>query len=65
MNAPPAPSDSRPWVPPRWFVRAAWTVQRGMYRLSRGRLVLRRPRAGAQFAAHRGRETPVVVLEPR
>lgn len=26
-----------PWLPPRWFIRLAWKVHRGLYRLSRGR----------------------------
>jgi deazaflavin-dependent oxidoreductase (nitroreductase family) len=33
-------------VPPRWFVRLAWAVHRGIYRGSRGRLGLWRPRPG-------------------
>jgi deazaflavin-dependent oxidoreductase (nitroreductase family) len=35
-----------PRVPPRWFVRLAWSVHRGVYRLSRGRVGLSRPRPG-------------------
>ena len=31
-------------VPPRWFVVAAWHVHRGIYRLTRGRLGLWRPK---------------------
>ena len=31
-------------VPPRWFVVAAWYVHRGIYRLTRGRLGLWRPK---------------------
>ncbi len=34
----------RPWLPPRWFVLLAWYTHRGLYRLSRGRVGLRRPR---------------------
>lgn len=34
-------------VPPRWFIRTAWVVHRAVYRLSGGRLGLRRPRPGA------------------
>src|SRR5688572_22548992 len=33
-------------VPPRWFVVAAWYVHRGIYRVSRGRVGLWRPRPG-------------------
>ena len=29
-------------LPPRWFVRTFWAVQRGIYRISRGRRGLRR-----------------------
>ncbi len=32
-------------VPPRWFVRLAWYVHRGIYRVTRGRLGLWRARA--------------------
>ena len=35
-----------PWLPPRWFIRFAWSAHRGLYRMSRGRLGLRRPRPG-------------------
>jgi deazaflavin-dependent oxidoreductase (nitroreductase family) len=31
-------------VPPRWFIRLAWSVHRGVYRISRGRAGLWRPR---------------------
>jgi hypothetical protein len=31
-------------VPPRWFIRLAWYSHRGLYRISRGRLGLWRPR---------------------
>lgn len=30
-------------VPPRWFVRLAWSVHRSLYRLTRGRFGVRRP----------------------
>jgi deazaflavin-dependent oxidoreductase (nitroreductase family) len=33
-------------VPPRWFVVAAWHVHRGIYRVTRGRVGLWRPRPG-------------------
>ena len=32
-------------VPPRWFVRLAWRVHRGLYRVTRGRIGLWRPKA--------------------
>ena len=35
-----------PRVPPRWFVRLAWSTHRGVYRLFGGRVGLWRPRAG-------------------
>ncbi|ACQ80079.1 conserved hypothetical protein [Beutenbergia cavernae DSM 12333] len=34
-------------LPPRWFIRTAWTVHRALYRWTGGRLGLRRPRPGA------------------
>ena len=39
-------AEARPVrVPPRWFVRSAWGVHRGLYRLTGGKLGLRRPNA--------------------
>lgn len=35
-----------PRLPPRWFIRAAWQVHRGLVRLSRGHLGLWRPKPG-------------------
>ena len=32
-----------PFLPPRWFVRAAWAVHRAIYRISGGRRGLRPP----------------------
>ncbi|MDH4168429.1 MAG: nitroreductase family deazaflavin-dependent oxidoreductase [Acidimicrobiia bacterium] len=40
MSAP----RSQPRLPPRWFIRAAWYTHRGVYRLTRGRLGLWRPK---------------------
>ncbi|GID29846.1 nitroreductase/quinone reductase family protein [Paractinoplanes brasiliensis] len=37
---------TRPWLPPRWFIRFAWSVHRTLYRVSGGRVGLRRPSAG-------------------
>lgn len=36
--------NSAPRVPPRWFVRTAWAVHRGIYRVTGGKVGLRRPR---------------------
>jgi hypothetical protein len=32
-------------IPPRWFVRLAWSTHRRLYRITRGRLGLRRAKA--------------------
>lgn len=32
------------WLPPRWFVRLAWSTHRGIYRVTGGRVGLRRPK---------------------
>ena len=37
-------SKSKPRLPPRWFIRLAWIIHRGIYRLSGGRLGLWRPK---------------------
>ena len=37
-----APSSTAK-LPPRWFIRTAWSVHRGLYRASGGRFGLRRP----------------------
>lgn len=34
-----------PRIPPRWFVRLAWSVHRALYRVTRGRVGLWPPRA--------------------
>jgi deazaflavin-dependent oxidoreductase (nitroreductase family) len=34
------------WLPPRWVVLFAWSAHRGLYRLSRGRIGLWRPKSG-------------------
>jgi deazaflavin-dependent oxidoreductase (nitroreductase family) len=36
-----------PWMPPRWFVRAAWFVHRAIHRITGGRRGLQAPRDGA------------------
>jgi F420H(2)-dependent quinone reductase len=33
-------------VPPRWFVKLAWKTHRGLYRITRGRIGLWRPKPG-------------------
>lgn len=33
-------------LPPRWFIRAAWVVHRGLYRVTGGRVGLSRPQPG-------------------
>ena len=42
-----------PKLPPRLFVRAAWVVHRGLYRLSGGRFGLSQPQAGGRFGMMR------------
>ena len=39
-------STATPRVPPRWFIRFAWRTHRGLYRVTRGRLGLWRPKPG-------------------
>ncbi len=39
-------SSKRVRVPPRWFVRLAWYTHRGLYRITRGRIGLWRPKPG-------------------
>ncbi len=36
-------SQAKPFLPPRWFIRAAWAVHRAIYRFSGGRRGLRPP----------------------
>jgi len=36
----------KPWLPPRWVIRFAWLVHRGLYRVTGGRAGLRSPRPG-------------------
>ena len=31
-----------PWLPPRWVIRTAWKVHKGLYRITGGRFGLRR-----------------------
>lgn len=56
-------------VPPRWFVRAAWRVHRGLYRVTGGRVGLWRPKAVDRWGTLRlttvgrrtGRERSVIL----
>ena len=41
-----AETQKRAWLPPRWFVRLAWSVHRGVYRVTGGRVGLWRPKPG-------------------
>ena len=36
-------TKSAPWLPPRWFIRTAWKIHRGLYRITGGRFGLRQP----------------------
>jgi F420H(2)-dependent quinone reductase len=36
---------SGPRLPPRWFIRLAWSVHRGLYRVTGGRVGIWRPKA--------------------
>jgi deazaflavin-dependent oxidoreductase (nitroreductase family) len=38
--------DRGPRLPPRWFVRLAWSAHRGLYRVTGGRVGLWRAKAG-------------------
>lgn len=39
-----AERKKRAWLPPRWFVRLAWSTHRGVYRATGGRVGLWRPK---------------------
>ncbi len=39
-------STKQPKLPPRWFIRLAWKVHRGIYRATGGRKGLRKPSPG-------------------
>ncbi len=39
-------------LPPRWFVRLAWKVHKGLYRISGGRFGLRRPKGNRYGMMH-------------
>ena len=40
-------------MPPRWFVRLAWYTHRGLYRITRGRIGLWRPKAADRWGTAR------------
>ena len=46
MTREPPATDKSPWLPPRWFIHLAWRTHRWIYRISRGRMGLWRPKAG-------------------
>ena len=62
------PTAEKPFLPPRWFVRLAWSIHRNLYRFSGGRMGLRRPRPD-RFGLMRltttgrrsGRDRPVML----
>ncbi|MEM9611629.1 MAG: nitroreductase/quinone reductase family protein [Actinomycetota bacterium] len=43
MTEPTSDPPKSPFLPPRWVIRNAWRIHRGLFRLSRGRFGLRRP----------------------
>jgi len=53
-------NDQKPTLPPRWFVRIAWVVHRGIYRITGGRRGLWLPKPnkwGAMRVTTIGRRT--------
>jgi len=38
--------EKRPFLPPRWFIRAAWVIHRAIYRFTRGRRGLWKAKPG-------------------
>jgi deazaflavin-dependent oxidoreductase (nitroreductase family) len=48
-----AERQKKAWLPPRWFVRLAWATHRGIYRLTGGRIGLRRPKAANRWGTAR------------
>jgi deazaflavin-dependent oxidoreductase (nitroreductase family) len=55
-------------IPPRWFVRTAWVVHRGLYRVTRGRFGLSEPKSDSwgmmrvTTVGRRSGEERVVIL---
>jgi deazaflavin-dependent oxidoreductase (nitroreductase family) len=61
-------SDRSPRLPPRWFIRLFWVAHRRLYRLTRGRVGLWRPKPGkwgalrlTAIGRRTGREHAVLV----
>ena len=61
-------SKKQAWLPPRWFVRLVWSAHRGLYRVTGGRLGLRRPKANrygmmhlVTTGRHTGQERSVIL----
>ena len=49
------PSNKQPSLPPRWFIRSFWAVQRAVYSVTRGRIGLQTATAdrwGPELAHH-------------
>lgn len=56
----PKDRDKKPWLPPRWVMHAFWFAHRRVYRITRGRLGLWRPKPngwGAMWLRTVGRRT--------
>ena len=64
-----APKDERAWLPPRWFVKVAWFTHRAIYRVTRGRVGLKQPKAVDHWGTarlttvgrHSGQERSVMI----
>ena len=61
-------SSKRVRVPPRWFQRLFWSTHRGLYRITRGRIGLWRPKPGrwgalrlTTIGRRTGKERSVIV----
>ncbi len=57
-----------PWLPPRWVIRTAWAVHRGLYRITGGRFALQRAKPQhwgtmrlTVTGRRSGRERPVIL----
>ena len=64
----PSSPEKQPWMPPRWFIRLAWRIHSGLYRVTSGRKGLRPPRPDQYGLMHltaigrrSGRERPVML----
>jgi len=52
--------EKKPFLPPRWVVRLAWRIHRGLYRVTGGRFGLRQPRPdryGLMYVTTTGRRS--------